>query len=100
MGIKNYLKRITGVAIAVTAIASGSAISKTFTSHTGSISYAFSFDDGYTFVDIKKADGTYAKGYYFGSNSVIATIIDNAKRLNQDVTVRVDNETHRIIYVH
>lgn len=99
MRIKKNLKSIIGAAITATALVSGSASAATFTNHTGCIVYAFSGDDGYTFVDVEKADGTHALGYYIGTNSVIATIIDNAKRFNQDATVSIDNETYKILYV-
>ena len=96
MRIKNYLKGIIGAVIAATALVSGSVNAETI---TGSVHWLSTNGNGYTFVNIKRTNGLHVVAYYTGTNSAIATVIDNAKRLNQTVTVSIDNKTHRILYV-
>ena len=85
MKIKKQIKNIMGAAIATAALASGSASATTY---TGSVAYFFTNEDGYTFVNVA-APGGNVIAYYTRTNSAIATVIDNAKRLNQDVTVNI-----------
>lgn len=87
MKIKKHIKNIMGAAITTAALASGSANA---TNYTGSVVYFFTNDDGYTFINVG-APGGNVVGYYTGTNSAIATVIDNAKRLNQEITVNIDN---------
>ena len=83
MKIKNHIKNIIGAAITVSALASGTAGAATL---TGSVAWFSTSGDGYTFVNVLTPTGN-AVAYYTGTNSAIATVIDNANRLNQDVTV-------------
>ena len=85
MKIKKHIKNIMGAAITVAALSSGSASADEF---TGTIHWFSTADDGYTFVNVlPTSGGTNRVAYYTGTNSAIATVIDNAKRLNQEVTV-------------
>ena len=95
MGIKNYLKSIIAAAITASAIVSGSVSAESFTNYTGDVYYFFTLQDGYTFVIIETAEENVA-GYYIGTNSAMATVIDNAKRFNQSITVSIDNTTNLI----
>ena len=87
-----------GAAIAASALVSGAAGAATFTNHTGSVATSWTGADGYTFVGLNTPTG-YRAAFYTGTNSAIATVLDNAKRLDQDATVSIDDITSRIIYV-
>ena len=93
MRIKNYLKGIIGAVIAATALVSGSVNAETI---TGSVHWLSTNGNGYTFVNIKRTNGLHVVAYYTGTNSAIATVIDNAKRLNQNVTVVTDDNIFKI----
>ena len=95
MKIKNHIKNIIGAAITVSALASGTAGAATL---TGSVAWFSTNDDGYTFVNVLTPTGN-AIAYYTGTNSAIATVIDNANRLNQDVTVVTNDATFQIVQV-
>ena len=93
MRIKKHVKNIIGAAITASSLVCGSAIAE-MTEYTGLISNTFTMDDGYTFATV---GGTSA--WYTGNNSAIATNLDNAKRLNQEITIYVDSTTSLIIAV-
>ena len=99
MKIKKYVKNIIGAALATAALVSGSAGASTWTTYTGSVAWFSTNDDGYTFVNVLDIDGYNKIAYYTGTNSAIATVIDNASRLNQDVTVVVTTGTNQIFQV-
>ena len=96
MGIKKYLKSIIGTVIVATALVFGSASAGQFTNYTGRVGHFFMASAGYAVVII---EGSKVAGYHDGTNSAIATAIDNAKRLNQTITVSIDNKTYKILYV-
>ena len=102
MGIKNYLKSIIGTVIVVTVLVFGSASATTVQQPqqvTGTIIWATTSGSGYLFMSMLPESGIPKFCYYTGTNSAIATIIDNAKRLNQKVTVVIDNNTNKLLLV-
>lgn len=93
MEINKYTKNIIGATITAIALYSASTSANEYTPtfiHTGTVAWLQTHDDGYTFVNLNNSNGTNVIGYYDGSNSAITTIIDNAKRLNQDVTIIIE----------
>ncbi len=92
MKIKKNNKNIMCAAIAATALVTGASSAATY---TGSVEWFSTNDDGYTFVNVLTPTGN-AIAYYTGTNSAIATVIDNANRLNQDVTIVTDDATYQI----
>ena len=98
MRIKNYLKSIIGAVITATALVSGAA-SAEITGYTGTVVNSLTGVGGYTFATVVTPAGGGVSAYYYGNNSAIATILDNAKRLDQVVTVYVDNATRKITLV-
>lgn len=96
MGIKNHLKSIVGATFTASTLVVGSANAET-TGYNGLVSNSFTGVDDYTFATIASQPSMSA--YYRGDNTAIATILDNAKRLNQEVTVYIDDSTGRITHV-
>ncbi len=96
MGTKKNIKSIIGAAITATALVSGSASAEMV---TGTIFWTATSSNGYTYVNILQASGSPKFGYYTGTNSAIATILDNAKRFKQKVTVTIDDNTNKILVV-
>lgn len=93
MKIKKHIKNILGVAFVLSGLASGSANAESI-SYTGLVSNTFTMYDDYTFATVAGHSG-----YYIGPNSAIATKLDNAKRLNQEITIYVDSTTGVITLV-
>ena len=89
MKMKLSLKSILSSAVIASSLVAGSASSATL---TGKVAW-FSTNGAagnYTFVNVLTPTGN-AVAYYIGDNTAIATVIDNAKRLNQSVTVVTDS---------
>ena len=95
MRIKKQIKNIIGAAITVSALASGSAGAQKMT--TGSVTWFSTERSGYTYINVRNSTGNNIIAYYIGTNSAIATVVDNAKRLNQDITIVTDN--YKIVQV-
>lgn len=90
---KTHIKNIFGAAIAAFALVSGSVNAESLV-YTGLVSNVFTMGDDYTFVTVGGGSG-----YYTGPNSAITTMIDNAKRHNQVVSVYIDGATSKITLV-
>ena len=102
MEINKYTKNIIAATITAVALYSvpASAIEDIRTlTHTGTVAWLQTHDDGYTFVNLNNSNGGNVVGYYDGSNSAITTVLDNAKRLNQDVTIIMERGFWKIIRV-
>lgn len=97
MAIKKHIKNMTYITITASALVCGS-VNAEITGYNGAVSNSFTGVDNYTFATIATPT-TPVSGYYIGNNSAIATILDNAKRLNQDITIYIDNATGRITHV-
>lgn len=86
MKTKKHMKNIIGAAITATALVAGSAGAGTL---TGTVAGFFADGSGYTFVNISTPTGN-GIAYYTGTNSAIATILDNARRHSSTITVTTD----------
>ena len=84
--------------IIATVLISGVASGESLTSHTGRINHTFTGEDGITFINIAESPELTIIANYDGTDPAIVQVVDNAKRLNRDITVSLENQSNKIIY--
>lgn len=93
-----FTKNISRTIIIATILISGVASGESLTSHTGKINHTFTGEDGITFINIEESPKLTIIANYDEADPAISQIVDDAKRLNRNITVNLESRSNKIIY--